>query len=71
MSTVTIDVELPEDWTQFSLPVALSNRLTKLLDEQDRNGRLEDAERQEAEALCELVDMLALLRLRAERATRK
>ena len=71
MSSVTIEVDLPEDWAQFSLPPALDARLTMLLDQQDRTGILEESERREADALCKLVDMLAVLRLRAERASRK
>ncbi len=71
MSSVTIEVELPEDWAHFSLPPALDARLAALLDQQDRTGILEESQRHEAEALCKLVDMLALLRLRAERALRK
>jgi len=71
MSSVTIEVELPEDWAHFSLPPALDARLTALLDQQDRTGILEESQRNEADALCKLVDMLALLRLRAERASRK
>lgn len=70
MSSVTIEVELPEDWAQFSLPPALDARLTMLLDQQDRTGNLDESERREADALCKLVDMLSLLRLRAERASR-
>ena len=71
MRSVTIEVELPEDWAHFSLPPALDARLTARLDHQDRTGILEESQRHEADALCKLVDMLALLRLRAERATRK
>ena len=71
MSSVTIEVELPEDWAHFSLPPALDARLTALLDQQDKTGILEESQRHEADALCKLVDMLALLRLRAERASRE
>lgn len=71
MSSVTIEVELPEDWAKFSLPPALDARLTSLLDQQDNTGGLTEAEQREADALCELVDMLTLLKLRAERASRK
>ena len=71
MSSITIEVDLPEDWANFSLPPALDARLTALLDQQDRTGGLVDAEQREAEALCKLVDMLTLLKLRAERASRK
>jgi len=42
-----------------------------LLDQQDQTGTLDEAQRHEAEALCKLVDMLALLKLRAERASGK
>jgi len=71
MSTVTIEVDLPEDWAHFGLPPALDARLTALLDQQDRTGELGETEQREAEALCNLVDMLTLLKHRAERATRK
>lgn len=71
MSSVTIEVDLPEDWARFSLPPALDARLTALLDQQDTTGGLTEAEQREADALCELVDMLTLLKLRAERASRK
>lgn len=68
MSSVTLKLELPEDWKQLSFPPALDNRLQYLLDQQDRGHTLSDEERSEAEALCNLVDMLALLKLRAEQA---
>ena len=68
MSSVTLKLELPEDWKQLSFPPALNNRLQYLLDQQDRGGELSEEQRNEAEALCNLVDMLALLKLRAERA---
>jgi hypothetical protein len=38
-----------------------------LLDRQDRGIRLTEAERQEAEGLVDLAELLTLLRLRAER----
>lgn len=69
MGSVTIQLELPEDWTNFSLPPALDTRLAALLDRHDIPGSLIEAERLEADALCKLVDMLALLRLRAKRVT--
>ena len=69
MSSVTLQLELPEDWEQFRLPSALDGRLQYLLDRQDREGSLSDADRREAQALTDLVDMLALLRLRAERVS--
>ena len=69
MSSVTVQLDLPEDWEQFRLPSALDARLQKLLDRQDKGGSLSEAERHEAEALSDLVDMLALLRLRADRTS--
>ena len=71
MSSATIEVDLPEDWAHFSLPLALDARLTALLDQQDRAGGLAEAEQSEADALCKLVDMLTLLKLRAVREARK
>lgn len=68
MSSVTLKLELPEDWAELKLPPALDARLTALLDQQDKSGSLAKPERLEADALCNLVDMLALLKLRAERA---
>ena len=71
MSQVLIELNIPSDWRQFRLPPALDDRLQKLLDRQDREGHLSRAERKEAQALTELVDMLSLMKLRAERAGRR
>lgn len=68
MSTVTLQLDLPEDWEGFRFPPALDARLQELLDRQDQQGSLSESERREAGALTELVDMLALLKARAERA---
>jgi hypothetical protein len=69
--TVLVELELPKDWRKFRLPRALHDRLRELLDRQDRDGKLSRLERREATALAELVDMLSLMRLRAELATKK
>jgi hypothetical protein len=69
--TVLVELELPKDWRKFRLPRALHDRLHELLDRQDRDGKLSRLERREATALAELVDMLSLMRLRAELATKK
>lgn len=69
MSSVTVTLDLPEDWADFKLPPALDARLADLLDKQDQSGTLTDSERHEAEALCKLVDMLALLKIRSERVS--
>jgi len=68
MNSVTLKLELPEDWAKLSLPPALNSRLQFLLDQQDDGRDLSEEERKEAEALCNLVDMLALLKLRAKRS---
>ncbi len=68
MSLITIELDLPQDWTRFRMPPALQNRLKSLLDRQDHEGELPAAERKEAAALAELADMLCLMKLRAERA---
>ena len=67
--TLTIDVELPEDLTKFRLPVAVDARLQSLLDRQDSGQPLTAKEREEAEGLVKLAELLTLLRLRAERAS--
>jgi len=68
MSQVLIELDLPRDWKELKLPRALDARLQLLLDKQDREGKLARAERQEARAITELVDMLALIRLRVRKA---
>ena len=68
MSSVTVELELPQDWQRFQMPTALKARLNSLLDAQDKTGKLNKAEREEAQALMELVDLLSLMKLRAERA---
>jgi hypothetical protein len=71
MSQVLLELDLPRDWSQFRMPPALNARLQELLDRQDESGKLSKAERHEAQALCELAEMLSLMKLRAERASRK
>lgn len=68
---VLVELELPKDWRRFRLPPALQDRLQELLDRQDRVGKLAAKERREAAALTDLVDMLSLMRLRAEVAAKK
>ena len=71
MSSVTAELELPQDWNQFRMPDALKSRLTDLLDQQDNGLGLSDAEREEAQALTELSDMLSLMKLRAKVAEQR
>lgn len=65
---VLVQLELPDDLQNFQLPAALHDRLQSLLDRQDSGETLATAEREEAEGLVELAEMLSLLRLRAESA---
>lgn len=65
--TTTIKFELPSDLSNFRLPAAVQNRLQFLLDRQDGGTQLTSAEREEAEGLVDLAELLTLLKLRAER----
>ena len=65
--TLTIELELPDDLARFRLPRAVAARLQSLLDRQDSGEPLTAAERDEAEGLVNLAELLTLLRLRAER----
>ena len=67
---VAIELEWPDDLASFRLPPAVNARLQALLDRQDSGIRLTEAERQEAEGLVDLTELLTLLRLRAESAER-
>jgi hypothetical protein len=69
--SVFVELELPKDWRRFRMPPALHDRLQELLDKQDREGKLPPRERREANGLTELVDMLSVMRVRAELAKRK
>ena len=64
--TVAIQVELPDDLARLRLPKAVDQRLQQLLDKQDHGNPLTESERQEAEGLVNLAEMLSLLRLRVE-----
>jgi hypothetical protein len=67
--TLTFDVDLPADLARFRLPEAVAHRLQTLLDRQDSGQPLSGPEREEAEGLVNLAELLTLLRLRAERMT--
>ena len=56
---------------QIRLPEARHERLQTLCDRQDEQGRLSSQERREAKGLVPFVDMLALLRLRADRGQKR
>jgi len=68
---VAIELEMPDDLAHFRLPAAVNKRLEQLLDRQDSGERLTTAERQEAEGLVNLAELLSLLRLRARRVGRQ
>jgi hypothetical protein len=69
--TVMIELELPPDLEQFKLPAGVDERLQYLLDRQDRGENLTASERQEAEGLVDLAELLSLLSLRAQRVWRE
>ena len=71
VQSIVVELQLPKDWRQFRLPPALHDRLQELLDRQDETGKLLPKERREAAALTEVVDMLSLMRLRAELGRKK
>ena len=62
-----IELKIPDDLARFRLPPGVQDRLQALLDRQDEGGTLTTPERQEAEGLVTLAELLSLLRLRAER----
>ena len=66
---VDIRLELPDNLPRFHLPEGVQHRLELLLDQQDRGEPLSADERREAEGLVDLADLLAVLRLRAQRAS--
>jgi len=65
---VQISMEMPEDLPEFRLPEAVQRRLQHLLDIQDEGSRLSKEQKEEAEALVNIADLLTLLRLRSDRA---
>jgi hypothetical protein len=67
--TLTLDVNLPGDLGRFRLPRAVNDRLQSLLDRQDAGETLTNNEREEAEGLVNLAELLTLLRLRVERTS--
>jgi hypothetical protein len=67
--TLTLDIDLPGDLARFRLPQAVAARLQALLDRQDSGQPLTPLERDEAEGLVNVAELLTLLRLRAQRMT--
>ncbi len=66
--TLAIQVRMPDDLARFRLPPGVQARLQALLDRLDGGSVLTAAERQEAEGLVNLAELLTMLRLRAERS---
>jgi len=64
--TMNIEVEFPDDLRRFSLPPGVAARLQSLLDRQDSGHALTLPEREEAEGLVNMADLLTLLRMRIE-----
>ncbi len=69
--SVLVELDLPQDWRKLRMPRALHDRLQELHDRQDMEGTLSAKERREATALAELVDLLALIRVRAALAAKR
>ncbi len=68
---ILVELEIPSALERFHLPPAVNERLQSLLDRQDRGESLTDLERDEAEGLVDVAELLSLLRLRAQRVDRK
>jgi hypothetical protein len=67
----TIKMNLPAELGRFRFPKSLNRRLHDLLDKQDRGELLTSAEKEEAEGLVEVAEMISLLKLRIEVTGRK
>ncbi len=68
-TVIAIELDIPDDLSRFRLPPGVNSRLQELLDRQDQGTPLSLAERQQAEGLVELSELLSLIKLRAERAS--
>ena len=64
LQAVTVQLDLPKNWRTFRMPHALQERQQELLHRQDQVGRLSCRERQEANGLVQLADMLELMKSR-------
>jgi hypothetical protein len=68
---IQTEIEVPDDLARFHLPEGVQARLQQLLDRQDAGESLSDAERQEAEGLVDLAELLSLLQMRSVRLSGK
>jgi hypothetical protein len=66
---IVVELEMPDDLEQFTLPAGVNQRLRYLLDKQDQGEALTDDERAEAEGLVDFAEVLSLLKLRVQRAS--
>jgi hypothetical protein len=66
--TIQLRLQVPGDLGKLRLPSGVQRRLNELLDRQDQGSPLTAAERNEAEGLVEMAEMLSLLKLRASNA---
>lgn len=64
---VVVRLQMPDDLKQLRFPKALNRRLHDLLDKQNALGKLSRVEREEAEGLVEMAEIVSLLRLRTQR----
>jgi len=67
---IIIEIDMPADRERFTLPLGVKHRLDALLDRQDRDDPLTPDERNEAEGLVDLAELLTLLKLRAKRVAK-
>ena len=67
---ILVKLEMPRELEKFKLPQGVDDRLTYLLDRQDGGESLSSRERLEAEGLVQLAELLSLLKLRAQLASR-
>ena len=64
-----VQIELPAELDELRFPKALDRRLKYLLDRQDDGKPLTGSEREEAEGLVDIAELLTLLRLKSERVS--
>ena len=62
-----VELDVPNDIARFALPAGVQQRLQFLLDKQDRTGSLSPGEREEAEGLVDVSELLSFLRSRCSR----
>ena len=67
--SIQFEVRMPGDLARFRLPLGVQRRLKELLDRQDGGEPLSSKEKQEAEGLVDMADLLSFLRLRSQRLT--